>query len=188
MESVKEFSKQVKGKKKFRAFASREFISKYFTGSLKQFKKGIVYAFRYDNPKTADQLEFFDKTPIVLVHKIWTAKKTKNKLISGINLNFFPEKEKIEILEAYYQIHNSDTPTFSAAKFLKTSSLVNSILAKSGKSLNYMFCYRTYIIDIIDGASEVSFDDWKYIPYFLPEEFEKKTLPQVLRLYKNSVK
>ena len=62
--------------------------------SIREFYFGDMYHFSYNNPKTKDTLEFWDKRPNIFC----LGYNPKKRLIIGINLDFvfpFPRREKL---------------------------------------------------------------------------------------------
>ena len=148
---------------------------------LKFFIPGRFYTFRYD-PLYAKQLPYYDKRPFVLVHGQSTT-ADGNLILQGLNLNYFPESQRFELLSIYEDAFRKD---LDQAKELVSKGQVgimkNAILNLQnwefiskmfdvGGKLGYRWGFRNYILPRIVEPVLIEFSDWDIIPYFVPKEF-----------------
>lgn len=102
----KEFNEQVEhGNYKFdddfdakqKEFSSPAKLQQWLKQQLRQHRyngillQGHLYLFNYDNPKTFDALEFYDRSPLVLAFGTYMA-NTGNLVEYGVNLHYLPAK------------------------------------------------------------------------------------------------
>jgi len=158
------------------------------------FIPGRIYTYQYD-PLYKDVLSYYDKRPIVIVHKIYKHENTKNNLLVGINLNFLPEKIKVTILQYYYEqfkkeIKRSEKDYWNNRLFLTSTRIINflkdwllQLRVFNSKNLNYGFAYRQYIITRMLNPVLIEYDDWEIIPFLHSKEIVGKSLQDIYREY-----
>jgi hypothetical protein len=177
-------------------FSTTERIS---AKTLRQFIPGKIYTFRYD-PIHKDILAYYDKQPIILVCGQWVAESTGNQIVTGINLNFLPEVERVNTLEYYYQSVKSDleksyseTEKKSQVSFIKRALIVLqdlvqifNVFGKAGK-IGYQYAMRNYIIGgNMQKVSLVEYDDWQYIPFIQTKDIVGASLGEIHKAYNDS--
>ena len=167
--------------------------------TILQFIPGKIYTFRYD-PVYKDMLAYYDQQPIILVCGQWTAETTGNQIVTGINLNFLPEIERVNTLEYYYQAvkgdinnANKETSKNNQVSFIKTSLIVLqdivqmfNIFSKAGK-IGYQYAMRNYIVGTNQKkVTLVEYDDWQYIPFIQTKDIVGASLGEIHAAYNNN--
>lgn len=162
--------------------------SKNYTPWNKELRNGKIYVFRYD-PKLADELDFYDKNPVILS---LGQKKIKDGFLDlGINLNFLPLRFKLSLLE---QIEN-DKLSIKISDKIKGKQNNNSKLQKPLlhidyewskrylKHIGFEFAIRSYYIDRRSFCYEVSYEEWENISLLNIVDMEKLNINQVKNLF-----
>jgi hypothetical protein len=148
---------------------------------LKFFIPGRIYTWKYD-PLYAKQMPYYDKRPFVLVHGQMTT-ADGNLIVQGLNLNYFPEPQRAQIIQIYEDAFKKDLD--QAKKMVEKGQvgvMKNALLNlqnwdfitkmfDTGGKLAYEWGYRNYIIPRIMEPVLVEFGDWEILPYFIPKEF-----------------
>lgn len=164
--------------------------------NFKRFIPGRIYTFKYD-PIEKDILDFYDTRPIILVHGVFKA-ETGHDIVCGVNLNFLPEQIKAQVLELYWRVVKDDIARAEkkvnssgslsiiqrAITFLKDWLGTLKIFNDVGH-IGYQFAYRNYIIDAtrMKGVTIIEFEDWEYVPFFIPKEIKKIGLAKIYQIY-----
>ena len=164
--------------------------------SLMQFIPGKIYTFQYE-PLYKDILDYYDKRPIILACGQWSA-KTGNNILTGINLNFLPEKAKVNTLEYYFRAMGNDliqayeetekTNKISIIKkayqVLQNKEALNNIFNASGQ-IGYQFAMRNYIISGTHMRQNVivEYDDWELIPFLQTKDIVGKSIGEIYKEY-----
>lgn len=169
--------------------------SRFEARKLNFFLPGSIYMFQYPNPLTKDFLSYFDKRPMVLIIGTFLAKTTGRTIVQGINLNFIPEKQKVDLLDTYYRVYMKDLlgaerdsdkglvgQAKNLAKYLKDWTLMTKVFVDQGK-IPLTFVVRNYDIKGILNPVLVEIEDWSMIPFYVPKEFEGKGPAQVYADY-----
>lgn len=138
---------------------------------------GRIYTFKY-NPLYKDVLDYYDKRPLILVIDSFQAKTTKNDIMVGINLNFIPNKVRLNILQVLFKTfntlitndakrreldkyENSPVPLFSSSyDYYGLIQYIFETIVKSG----YKYAIRSYIYTRIKTPNLIEYKDWGLIP------------------------
>jgi hypothetical protein len=169
--------------------------SRFLAKKIKFFLPGSIYTYGYPNPITKDFLSFYDKRPMTLIIGTFKAKTTGRIILQGINLNFIPEKQKVELLDTYYKVfmkdlleaeRDSDKALIGQAKnlekYLKDWVLMNKVFVKQGK-IPLNFAVRNYDITGILNPVLVEIEDWCMIPFYTPKEIVGQGMAQIYADY-----
>jgi len=183
------------------------FNKKYFkpvtnnrTEIIRRFKyliPGRIFTFDYD-PLYKDELDFYDKRPVMLCLKAYKHKGTKNNLQMGINLNFIPAEMRIFILEGVWKIFKQiierelkeRDPTVENVGRIKllfpknydVFEVLDYILEIVGKT-NWKFAIRQYIWERIDNAKWIDWEDWGLIPLLHSKDLVGVSERKLIKLY-----
>ncbi len=157
---------------------------------LQFFIPGRIYTFQYD-PLLKSVLDFYDTRPMVLVHSTFVAKTTGNIILQGLNLNFLPEKQRVQTMELFYRTYKQDLEEAERAinkdsigllkqawNYLTDWYFTLKIFNTVGK-IGYQWAYRNYIIGRMKEPVIIELEDWEMIPYFVPKEFKGKSVGDV---------
>lgn len=145
--------------------------------TFKQLFPGRIYTFKY-NPLYKDSLDYYDRRPIILAVKSFNAKTTKNNITVGINLNFIPNKVRLNMLQVLFrsfkQIIDTDVrkrqndnysglPTFLFSPTYDYYGLIQYMFETIVKS-GYKYAIRSYIFTRMNNISFIEYEDWGLIP------------------------
>jgi hypothetical protein len=169
--------------------------SRFEARKLKFFLPGSIYMFQYPNPLTKDILSFYDKRPMILIIGTFIAKTTGRTIVQGINLNFVPEKQKVELLDTYYRVYRKDLlgaekdsdsglvgQAKNLAQYLKDWALMTKVFVDQGM-IPLTFIIRNYDMKGILNPVLVEIEDWPMIPFFVPKDIKGKGVAQVYADY-----
>lgn len=162
---------------------------------LGKFIPGKIYTFFYD-PLTKDKLSYYDIRPIILCNKVFTAKKTDNYIVSGINLNFLPEKVRVKLLDSFYEEFEDEINksydmggegrvNVNVREIIEFFDDWQEVLKYFGiaKGIGYQFAYRNYIIKRIELLRYVEYQHWEMIPLLKTENIIGETPEKIYTLY-----
>jgi len=127
--------------------------------STTRFMPGKIYVFRYDNPKMMDELEWWDKNPIVL------ALDPAGKNDCGINLNLLPIKIKEQLLDDIYSRMAGQIKTRTTRAQLQADLQAPLSLSYAGAKryldrYGFGFAVRQYIPQRKTKQAVVSYENW----------------------------
>ena len=106
---------------------------------------GQIVIFNYSTPKTAEDLEYYDKTPMTVFFGLTRDKKNNIREI-GVNIHYFPPFARTrvmntiyEIFKQYYQLQFND-PVHKVNKYINWP-----VLKRLCKKYKIGFAVRMYI-------------------------------------------
>jgi hypothetical protein len=167
---------------------------------------GMIYTFLHLNDKaiavlkdekTETEYHYHDITPILFC----TYYHTTNKTIGGINLNLLPEIERLKFFIAYYDRYKEffeDVEELTEnRKIAINKKYVSLVLSGKGqgmiKAFNkiqrslFDYGYRSYKIENIRKLRMIEFEEWKFIPFFSPQQsFKRINLNVIYNTYWNN--
>ncbi|MFM2010801.1 MAG: hypothetical protein RLZZ479_1192 [Bacteroidota bacterium] len=169
--------------------------SRFIARKINFFLPGSIYTFRYPDPITKDVLSYYDTRPMLLVMNTFLAKTTNRVILQGINLNFVPELQKVELLDTYYKVfknnllnaeRDSDKGLIGQAKniarYLSDWTFMTKVFVNQGK-IPLTFIIRNYDITGILNPVLIEIEDWSMIPFYVPREIEGKSPAQIYADY-----
>jgi len=127
-----------------------------------RFMSGKIYVFRYDTPKTREELEWWDRNPIVL------ALDPAGKNDCGINLNLLPISIKEQMLDDLYNRMSGQIQTRTTRAALKADLQAPLTLSYDAAKryldrFGFGFAVRQYIPALKTKQAVVSYENWHKI-------------------------
>lgn len=165
---IDRLTKEAKGKKHARMISEQWFedamksrADKNVELTPKPFKPGMIYVFDYKNPKYKEDLEWWDKRPVVLA-----LYPLDSYTDCGINLNLLPVKFKETLLDKFYQVFHAQidntTKGIKREDAMKQRALafryenIKGYLDKFG----FGFAVRRYKNNLKRNQAIVSYESW----------------------------
>lgn len=82
---------------------ARQYLTEnYDSKTTKAILPGQLVMFNYFEPKTKEDLEYYDAMPVTIFFGIYNAKEGKR--VIGFNIHYFPPKMRYQIMERIYEI------------------------------------------------------------------------------------
>jgi hypothetical protein len=155
---------------------------RFLAKRLKFFIPGRVYTFQYD-PIYADQLDCYDKRPMVYIMGHINAITTGRDIVRGINLNFLPEWGKVNFLDLVVRLFEKQyeqadkaadrgqlDPLKELGKVLNDQKFFTENFDQVAK-IGVSYATRNYDLGRITKPVLIEMEDFAMIPYFMPREF-----------------
>lgn len=143
------------------------------------FQPGKIYIFRYEHPVTEDRLEQWDANPVVLS----LGRVDGNDV--GINLNYLPEKVKLNVIDKIYKNYNSKIEEQIAKKPGQAKaqkpilSFNEDTIIKFLNDAGLGYAIKRYVTNLRKKTKVVSAEGWKYIPLLNLVQFKKTDIRKV---------
>lgn len=145
---------------------------------------GQVCCFTYNDPKTIDELEYWDKTPLTL---FFGAFKTKDGDIReiGLNLHYFPPFTRKKVLDRVYSMFKSyfekcfNEPSEKPNTFMDYRTLQH-ILKRDSK---IAFAVKEYVPSL-RGLTYVIPTKMLPIAFYTEGHFSRATIQQVMHFWR----
>ena len=143
------------------------------------FQPGKIYIFRYEHPVTMERLDQWDANPVVLS----LGRADGNDV--GINLNYLPQKVKLQVLDKIYKnflpkIQEQEAKAPGQAKKQKPilSFNADTILAFLNKA-GLGYAIKRYVTNLRKSTKVVSAEGWKYVPLLNLAQIKKTDIRKV---------
>lgn len=155
-----------------------------FPANPDRFKIGSLYLFDYFEPKTRDQLEYYDAMPCTI---FFGRMRTKNgdKRILGFNIHYYPPRIRYRVLDRIMQIYKpfyedmwaDDNP--SDMSYFQYMMLIHQL-----QKAKLDFGVHMYIPDLVGKCQLVEPKDWQKA-VFTEGRFKKRTRQAIMNYWKN---
>jgi hypothetical protein len=161
---------------------------------LKFFIPGRIYTFQY-NPHGGDILSYYDKRPMIYVIGEYVSTSTGYNIVQGINLNFLPEKAKVNFLSTALSVFKNayvEGDKMSDANKISTMQGIQQLVTDwnfmemnfdSRAKIGLNFATRNYDLSRIIQPVLIELEDFPMVPYFIPREFAGQSPGYVYQLY-----
>ena len=145
---------------------------------------GQLVLFKYLNPKTADELEYYDASPCTIFFNV--VNTSQGKRVLGFNVHYFPPAIRYRIIDKIFTIFRPvyrkyfDTGVPSAMDAFDYEYLINEL---SKQKLD--FAVRMYIPALIGDTRVIAPKDWP-TAMFTEGWFKKETRQRIMQLFRES--
>ena len=159
-------------------------IMKNSKSTTKYMLPGNVYMFFYSDPKLKEELEYYDRTPLILSIGLV---RTKDNVIRevGLNLHYFPPFAREKILSHTYEVFKPwfdsqfNDPQHKVSKFMSYTRLKH--IMKTNTKIG--FGIKMYI-PILRGATYQIPTRLLSTAYYTEGHFSKSTLANIFKFWR----
>lgn len=143
------------------------------------FEPGKIYVFRYEHPVTAERLEQWDANPVVLS----LGRVDGNDI--GINLNYLPEKVKLNIIDKIYKSYGSKIQEQISKKPGRAKaqkpilSFKEDVIIKFLNDAGLGYAIKRYVTNLRKKTKVISAEGWKYVPLLNLVQIKKTDIRKV---------
>lgn len=162
---------------------ARSFINEHVeTSSSNNINPGQLIMFNYFEPKTKEDLEYWDGMPCSIFFN--TVQTTQGKRVLGFNIHYYPPKMRFQVMNTIFNIYkpiyskNFKKGTAHSIEAFDYQYLIDS-LEKAGLG----FGVRMYIPELIDAVQKIPPQMW-HIAVFTEGRFKKQTRAAILKHWK----
>lgn len=152
-----------------------------------RFRTGMIHVFRYDKPKYEEELEWWDRNPVVL------ALDPVDGNDFGINLNLLPVAFKEDMLDFIYDRMEGQIKTKSLGKGGKATAQGQIPLTYNSakiflESFGLGFALRQYIPALKSNQKIVNYENWARIALCDFIELNGASIGQIRYRFRNHLK
>lgn len=147
---------------------------------------GQLVLFKYINPKTKEELEYYDASPCTIFFGIFNSKEGKRVL--GFNIHYFPPKIRFKIMDKIYKMYKPVyTKYFETGMPKELDAFDYKYLVDELQKHNLSFAVRMYIPNLIGDTTIIPPKMWA--DAMLTEGwFKKDTRAHIMKLFKQDSK
>ena len=142
---------------------------------------GQLIMFNYFEPKTKDELEYYDAMPCTIF--FGTFKSKDGLRVIGFNIHYYPPKIRYELLDRIFDIYkpiylkNWENPLKTELSFFDYKMLMYQL-----EKLQLDFGVRQYIPELMHKIIPIPAKDWQKA-VFTEGRFKKRTRTQILKYW-----
>ena len=152
-------------------------------GNSDKILPGMMILFEYFEPKTKEELEYYDAGPCTIFFGIVNTKQGKRVL--GFNLHYYPPKIRRMVLNRIFEIYKPVYSKYFTEGITKeVDAFTYKYLIDSLEKAKLSFGVRMYIPDLIGKIWSIKPNEWS-IAVFTEGWFKKRTREAILKYWKN---
>lgn len=144
---------------------------------------GQLITFEYFEPKTKEELEYYDAMPCTIFFGVH---KTKEGLrVIGFNIHYFPPKMRYQVLDKIFELFKSDykkawnNPLSTELSGFKYDMMINTL-----KKAKLEFGVRMYDPKLMNKITPIPFLDWSKA-VFTEGRFKHRTRIAIMKYWSN---
>ena len=104
---------------------------------------GQLLMFQYFNPKTKEELEYYDAAPVTIFFGIYTAKEGKR--IIGFNIHYIPPRTRWRVMDAIFRLYRPIfLKYFDSGIYKEIDAFDYQYLMEELERAKLKFCVRQY--------------------------------------------
>lgn len=145
---------------------------------------GQLIYFNYFQPKTKDELKYYDATPLTIYFNTFTSKEGHREAI-GFNIHYYPPKIRYRIMSLIYKLFKPmfDSSWEEGVKRGRADFNYDFII-KNLQKYNLDFGVRMYDVSLMNQTRLVP-TKWMSTAVFTEGNFKKETRAQILSYWKS---
>lgn len=142
---------------------------------------GQLILFEYFEPKTKEELEYYDASPCTIFFNVITTKEGKRVL--GFNMHYYPPKMRQRIMTTIFDIYKPIyTKYFTNGKKINADAFDYKYLIDSLEKAGLGFGVRMYIPNLIGKIYKIPPQMW-HVAVFTEGWFKKQTRTAILKYW-----
>lgn len=143
---------------------------------------GALIMFNYFEPKTEDQLEYYDAMPCTIFFNVVNTKQGRRVL--GFNLHYYPPKIRWNVMDRIFEIFkNIYKKSWDDVLDKEISYFDYSMLIYQLQQAKLDFGVRMYIPQLMDKITPIPVKDWQKAVY-TEGRFKKATRAAIINYWK----
>ena len=162
---------------------ARQFLDDHIKGgNANRIVPGQLILFDYFEPKTKEDLEYYDAGPLTIFFNVIKTKEGKRVL--GFNLHYFPPRMRKQIMNTIFNIYKPVyTEHFEDGTKSSMSGFNYKYIMESLQKAGLDFGVRMYIPELINNVRAVPPQLW-HVAVYTEGWFKKRTWEAVMRYWK----
>ena len=142
---------------------------------------GQLIMFNYFEPKTKEDLEYYDAMPCTIFFNV--VDTSQGKRVLGFNIHYYPPKMRYQIMNKIFEIYRGVfVKYFSVPNTSAVDAFDYRILIQQLDKANLGFGVRMYIPELIGDPYIITANKWQ-VAVFTEGNFKKKTRTQIMTFW-----
>ena len=152
----------------------------------KSILQGQLIMFNYFEPKTKEDLEYYDAMPVTIFFNVVDTKQGKRVL--GFNIHYYPPKMRYQIMNKIFDTYRGlFVKYFNTPNKSPMDAFDYRILVQELDRANLGFGVRMYIPELIGNPMIIPANKWQ-VAVFTEGHFKKKTRTQIMSFWSKWLK
>ena len=148
--------------------------------------QGQLIMFNYFEPKTKEDLEYYDAMPVTIFFNVVDTEQGKRVL--GFNIHYYPPKMRYQIMNKIFETYRGlFVKYFSEPNKSAMDAFDYRILVQELNRANLGFGVRMYIPELIGSPKIIPANKWQ-VAVFTEGHFKKKTRTQIMTFWSKWLK
>lgn len=171
-------------KKRNRDEKARKIIESTVKSSRKtKIFPGQLILFKYYDPKTKEDLEYYDASPCTIFFGIFNS--SQGKRVLGFNIHYFPPSIRYRLMNKIYELYRPIyTKYFETGLDKELDAFDYRYLINELNKYNLDFAVRMYIPQLIGDVKVITPNMWS-TAVFTEGWFKKETRARIMNMFKN---
>lgn len=146
---------------------------------------GQLILFNYFNPKTKEDLEYYDAKPCTIFFGEFNSKEGKR--VIGFNLHYYPPTIRYRVMDRIFEIYkNTYLTSWNESLGSEVSQFNYNILIRRLQEAGLDFGVRMYIPNLIGGIRAIP-PKWWAKATFTEGRFKKSTMENIMKYWKQKL-
>lgn len=142
---------------------------------------GQLIMFNYFEPKTEEDLEYYDAMPCTIFFNV--VNTSQGKRVLGFNIHYYPPKMRYQIMNKIFDIYRGVfVKYFTIPNKAGVDAFDYRILIQQLDKANLGFGVRMYIPELIGDPYIITANKWQ-VAVFTEGNFKKKTRTQIMTFW-----
>ena len=175
------------GKSLSRSDVAREFINENADKlSSSKIVPGQLIMFNYFEPKTKEELEYYDAGPCTIFFNVFNT--SQGKRVLGFNIHYYPSKMRFQIMNKIFELFKPIYKKyFSDGPMKEVDAFDYRFLVDELNRANLGFGVREYIPELMADVKIINPNMWK-VAVFTEGWFKKKTRAAIMKFWEKWLK
>lgn len=162
---------------------ARQYLNEHYKPKSNQsIIPGQLVMFDYFEPKTKEELEYYDAMPMTIFFGVYNSKEGRR--VIGFNIHYFPPKMRFKIMERIYEIFKPFyNKSFNKALREELSHFDYHWLIEQLERVGLSFGVRQYDPSLCSKVIPIPTESWN-VAVFTEGVFRKRTREQIMNYWK----
>ena len=175
------------GKALSRSDVAREYINENADKlSASRIVPGQLIMFKYFEPKTKEELEYYDAGPCTIFFNVFNT--SQGRRVLGFNIHYYPSKMRFQIMNKIFEIFKPIYKKyFTNGPMKEVDAFDYKYLVDELNRANLSFGVREYIPELMSDVKIINPNMWK-VAVFTEGWFKKQTRAAIMKFWERWLK
>ena len=163
--------------------ARKYLLENYKSSNTSKIFPGQLVMFNYFEPKTKEDLKYYDAMPVTIFFGINNTEQGKR--VSGFNIHYYPPRMRYQVMERIFEIYKPFyLKTFNEPLKSELSHFDYKWLIEQLERAHLDFGVRQYIPSLCASVTPIPPEAWAKV-VFTEGHFKKETREQIMKYWRD---